>query len=513
MRRGTLQKEAAAKPIRQLRCNIPRDRLQYVSSNLEIRQKTVWQSALYNPLLSAFTHIFFIAGIFCNIRVQSTHMEMKWLVLCAAVLMYLLVILFQDKKVIFSAAAALILLALGIVLPGKIFPAAGSARFSAAVHSVTALINWNVLMIYAGSMAIASLFIYSRVPARIADAIVSRAPSTGIAIILILAMTGIISIFVENVATVLVMAPIALALSKKLSLNPTYFMAGLAIMSNLEGTATLVGDPPSMIFASYAGYTFNDFFVHEGRASLFFFIQAGMIAGCVFFYYYFRNARQKVPVEMTRVLSFFPAVLLGTMIAGLAVISFMQSEIEWLSGVFVLLLGGIGVFWYAAIERKGIKGAAALIKGLDWESIFFLTGIFVVVGAVSETGLLSDLASFLARVTGGNALVGFLLIIALSVLISGFVDNVPYIIVMLPVAASLAQSIGIKGELFMFALLLGSCLGGNLTPFGASANIVAMGILKRENYPMSFRSWIKIGIPFTLFTTAAAAVLLWFVWK
>ena len=127
--------------MRQLRCNIRIHRLQCVPSNLEIRQKTVWQSALYNPLLSAFTRAFFVAGIFCNIRVQSAHMEMKWLVLCAAVLMYLLVILFQDKKVIFSTAAALILLALGIVLPGKIFPAAGSARFSAAVHSATALIN------------------------------------------------------------------------------------------------------------------------------------------------------------------------------------------------------------------------------------------------------------------------------------------------------------------------------------------------------------------------------------
>ena len=179
---------------------------------------------------------------------------MKWLVLCAALLMYLLVILFQDKKVVFSSAAAFILLALGIIFPGKVFTAAGNSRFSAAVHSFSELINWNVLMIYAGSMAIAALFIYSRVPARIADSIVERAPSTGIAIILILAMTGIISIFVENVATVLVMAPIALALSKKLSLNPTYFMAGLAVMSNLEGTATLVGDPPSMIFASYAGY-------------------------------------------------------------------------------------------------------------------------------------------------------------------------------------------------------------------------------------------------------------------
>jgi len=440
-------------------------------------------------------------------------MEMKWLVLCAALLMYLLVILFQDKKVVFSSAAAFILLALGIIFPGKVFTAAGNSRFSAAVHSFSELINWNVLMIYAGSMAIAALFIYSRVPARIADSIVERAPSTGIAIILILAMTGIISIFVENVATVLVMAPIALALSKKLSLNPTYFMAGLAVMSNLEGTATLVGDPPSMIFASYAGYTFNDFFAHQGRISIFFFIQTGMIAGCIFFYYYFRNATQKVSAEHTKVISFFPAVLLCTMIAGLAAISFLHLKIEWISGLFVMLLGVIGVFWYAAIERKGIKEAFELVKGLDWESIFFLSGIFIIVGAVSETGLLSDLAAFLSHLTGGNALLGFLLIIALSVLISGFVDNVPYIIVMLPVANNLAKSIGIKGELFMFALLIGSCLGGNLTPFGASANIVAMGILKRENYPMTFRSWIKIGIPFTLITTTAASVFFWFVWK
>ncbi|MGP1603865.1 MAG: SLC13 family permease [Treponema sp.] len=440
-------------------------------------------------------------------------MEMKWLVLCAALFMYLLVILFQDKKVVFSSAAAIILLALGIIFPGKIFTAAGSARFSAAVHSLTELINWNVLMIYAGSMAIAALFIYSRVPTRIADSIVARAPSTGIAIILILAMTGIISIFVENVATVLVMAPIALALSKKLSLNPTYFMAGLAVMSNLEGTATLVGDPPSMIFASYAGYTFNDFFAHQGRISIFFFIQTGMIAGCIFFYFYFRNAVEKVSAERTKVISFFPAVLLCMMIAGLAAISFLHLEIEWLSGLFVIILGIIGVFWYAVIEHKGKKEVFALLKELDWESILFLSGIFIVVGAVSETGLLADLAAFLSHVTGGSVLLGFLLIILISVLISGFVDNVPYIIVMLPVADSLAKSMGTKGELFMFALLIGSCLGGNLTPFGASANIVAMGILKRENYPMTFRSWVKIGLPFTLLTTAAASVLLWFVWK
>ena len=146
------------------------------------------------------------------------------------------------------------------------------------------------------------------------------------------------------------------------------------------------------------------------------------------------------------------------------------------------------------------------------ETIFFLLGIFVVIGAIKETGLLNDLADLLVNVTGGSKVAGFFIILFISVIVSGFVDNVPYIIAMLPVAGGMAAQIGINSELFMFALLVGSCLGGNLTPFGASANIVAMGILKKENYPMKFSGWLKIGVPFTLITTAAASALLWFIW-
>lgn len=165
-------------------------------------------------------------------------MSIKWIVLIIAVLMYLFVILKQDKKILFTSSAAIMLIILSTIFPGSIFVDETKESFRsvnhifALVHSFTALINWNVLMIYVGSMIIAALFIYSKVPSRIADVIVEKSPKTGIAIILILAMTGIISIFVENVATVLVMAPIALALSKKLKLNPTYFIAGLAVMSN-----------------------------------------------------------------------------------------------------------------------------------------------------------------------------------------------------------------------------------------------------------------------------------------
>ncbi len=439
-------------------------------------------------------------------------MELKWIVLGTAVLMYLLVILFQEKKVLITSAAVAVLIVLGMIFPGEIFTQAEGGRISVLTHSFGELVNWNILMIYVGSMTIASLFIYSKVPARIADGIVSRSPSTGIAVILILAMTGIISIFVENVATVLVMAPIAMALSKKLKLNPVPFMIGLALMSNLEGTATLVGDPPSMIFASYAGYNFNDFFVHQGKLSIFFIIQAGMVAGCIFFYFIFGKVKEKSSVEKEDVISWVPLGLLLMMIFGLAAISFMSSELGYASGTLVVVLGAAGLVWYRFFQKKNGKEVLKLVKELDWETIFFLIGIFIVVGAVSETGLLQEFADFLARITGGNKLAGFILILAFSVLISGFVDNVPYIIVMLPVAGALAAAMGIQKELYMFALLVGSCLGGNLTPFGASANIVAMGILRKDGHPIEFTGFLKISAPFTLITTAAAAALLWLIW-
>lgn len=459
---------------------------------------------------------------------------LKWIVLALAIVMYGLVIAFQNKKVWFTTAAAVIVIALGMIFPDAIFVLPGAAdsaevteavqataagsfsageHFYALWHSLGQIINWNVIMIYLGSMIIAALFIYSKVPARIADAIVNKSRSTGVAMVLILIMTGIISIFVENVATVLVMAPIALALCRKLKLNPTYFMIGLAVMSNLEGTATLVGDPPSMIFASVSGYNFNDFFVHNGTLSVFFIIQAGLLVGSLYFYVFFAKAgKNKIEVERTQVISWFPFILLLVMIFGLAGLSFIKTDFAYLSGLYVLCLGFAGILWYVLNQKKQKDEVWTLIKELDWETIFFLLGIFVVVGAIQEVGLLEDFAGVLAKLAGGSKIVGFIIILAVSVIISGFVDNVPYIIAMLPVAKTLALNMELAPELFMFALLVGSCLGGNLTPFGASANVVSMGIVKKEGYPMNFGGWLKVAVPFTILTTASSAIVLWLLW-
>lgn len=430
-------------------------------------------------------------------------MELKWIVLGIAVLMYVLVVVFPSKKMFFPLAAVIVLFVIQAVAP---------------FYAIGTLIDWNILMIYIGSLAIAELFIYSKVPSRIADMIISVSPNAGIAMVAILIMTAIISAFVENVATVLVMAPIGLSLCKKLKTNPTYFMVGLAVMANLEGTATLVGDPPSMIFASYAGYSFNDFFVCNGKLSICFIVQAGMLAGAFFFYYFFsKQGKEKILAEKTKIVSILPSVLLILMIVGLALCSSLSALLptenatwtEYASGLWVMLLGIVGILWFCFVQKQGKSETFSLVKRLDWETIVFLCGIFIVIGTVSETGLLEDFASFLESIIGSNVLLGFILIILVSVILSGFIDNVPYIIVMLPVAASLARNMGLVPELYMFALLVGSCLGGNLTPFGASANIVAMGILKKEGYPMNFGGWLKIGLPFTVLTTTVASVILW----
>ncbi|MDR1144500.1 MAG: TRAP transporter large permease subunit [Spirochaetaceae bacterium] len=434
-------------------------------------------------------------------------MPVKWIVLGLAVLMYALIVTFPDRKSWSALGAALLMILVRALTPGDTI-------FSLVREAGTELINWDVLMIFVGSLVIAELFIYSRVPAAIADSIVNHSPNVGVAMVLILIMTGIISAFVENVATVLVMAPIALALCNKLKLNPGNFMVGLAVMANLEGTATLVGDPPSMIFADYANYGFNDFFVYQGKLSIFFAVQAGLIVGALFFYRIFaKNGGKKVDVEKETIRSMVPAWLLILMILGLAGASFFYGGISLASGLIVIVLALAGIIWYRWIRKESSARVLELVKGLDWDTVFFLIGIFVVVGAVASVGLLEDFAAFLARVVGSNVLLGFVLILGVSTLISGFVDNVPYIIVMLPVAASLARELSLKPELYLFALLVGSCMGGNLTPFGASANVVSVGILRKQNVRLSFVQWLKIGLPFTVLTTSASALFLWIVWR
>jgi Na+/H+ antiporter NhaD/arsenite permease-like protein len=349
------------------------------------------------------------------------------------------------------------------------------------------------------------------VPAYIAEVLVDRAKSTAWAILFICLMTGLISAFVENVATVLIVAPIAMALAKKLKINPMNMLIAIAVSSNLQGTATLIGDPPSMLLAGFAKMNFNDFFFYHGRPSIFFAVETGAVASFLVLYFIFRKHREKaalIPVEKVR--SWVPTVILTITIFILAISSFFDPGFSYQAGLICIAAGIFSLFW----KRLAFNGSIRKTIGiLDWDSTFFLAGVFILVGSLTATGLIEILANILAGLAGNNILFAYIMIVFLSVLISAFVDNVPFLAAMLPAAISVSAKLGVEPQMLIFGLLIGASLGGNITPIGASANIVACGLLKKEGHIVSFRDFAKIGLPFTIAAVSAASLFVWFVWK
>ena len=198
------------------------------------------------------------------------------------------------------------------------------------------------------------------------------------------------------------------------------------------------------------------------------------------------------------------------MIFALAMSSFFDPGFSYTAGVICMVFGIICAL-YEILRNKGdlVQG----LKSLDWDTTFFLMGIFILVGGLTFTGWIEKISSALSAMVGQNVFWGYTLLVFLAVLFSAFIDNVPFLAAMLPVALSMSERLSIDPPLFLFGLIIGASLGGNITPIGASANIVACGLLKKEGYTVRFREFLKIGLPFTLAAVLAAYLFIWFVWR
>lgn len=378
-----------------------------------------------------------------------------------------------------------------------------------SVHEAFSSINYNVLGVFCGTMILSSLFIFSNVPAFLATRLVDRAKSVGMAMLYVCLLAGFISSFVENVATVLIVAPIAFEVAKKLKANPVPFLIGIAVSANLQGCATMIGDSPSIILALSSGMSFMDFFWMKGRPGITFAVEIGAIASFCVLYLMFRKYKEPiVRIEEVKVKTWFPTILLGMMMLTLAASSFIKARHPYTVAFICLAYGLIGLIWHELKHRESIS----LVKDLDWHTLFFLVGIFVLVGTLTQRGIVDDIAGFIIKYTRGNTFLAYTVIIWLSVVLSAFIDNIPYTIAMIPVAKLVASSLGVGPELFLFGLLIGTSLGGNITPIGASANVVAIGMLNKAKYKVSFIDFMKIGLPFTLAAVGAAYIFLWVVW-
>lgn len=374
-------------------------------------------------------------------------------------------------------------------------------------------IDWNVLLMIAGTMGTVALFIESKMPSRLADLLLAHVPDVRCAIVALAAFAGIVSAFVDNVATVLMLAPVALAIAQKQRISPVPAVIAIAVSSNLQGAATLVGDTTSILLGGYAGMSFSDFFVFHGRLGMFFVVQLGALAATAALYLYLRRLTQPVArQDCTQVTDYVPTWLMLGTVALLIAASFLPEKPAAANGLICMALFLIGVVRRCAQEKRARPLISAL-KQLDWQTLLLLAGLFVVIAGVRAAGVIDAIAQLFVRVGGGNVFVVYTLIVWGSVALSAFIDNIPYVATMLPVAANVAQLLGIEPYLLYFGLLTGATLGGNLTPIGASANITGIGILKKAGYTVTTKDFVKLGVPFTLCAVTVGYVLIWLLWR
>ena len=384
------------------------------------------------------------------------------------------------------------------------------------VSELPGSLDFNVLLMIGGTMGIVQLFIDSRMPERLADQIMNRVPNVRWAAVGLSLFAGVISAFVDNVATVLMVAPVAVAVCRKLKTNPVPFIICIAVSSNLQGAATLVGDTTAIMLGSALHMSFADFFWYHGRPAIFFAVELGAVLSALIIFFLFR--REKAPISqsgpLTEVTDYVPTVLLVGTIALLICASFAPES--WnlpaeTNGILCCAMLAVGLMT-SFVRQKRPDAITRPLKAIDFETLVLLVGLFLMIGGITHTGVVGALAALLAKLGGGSVFRMYTIVVWASVLISAFIDNIPYVATMIPVIAGLAAQMGCDPTPLYFGLLSGATLGGNITPIGASANIAAIGILRREGYEVPNSDFFRIGIPFTLSAMIPAYLYIWMVY-
>ncbi len=435
---------------------------------------------------------------------------MKIFILVLFVLMYVSIIALPKLKPLLTGIAALIATVACTISGDMVWHEA----FSSAI-------NYNVVMMLVGIMITVGLFSESNMPNRLADKIISKIPNAMWILVFLSVLSGIISAFVDNVATVLMLAPIGLAVAKKTGVSPIPVLISIAVSSNLQGAATLVGDTTSVMLAGELNMSFMDFFFMNGRFSIFWAVEIGMILTVPVLIFIFRknNKKFKIEPEDIKVSTLFPTYMLLLNVICLVVCSFIKLPdgfiSEHINGLVCLFFGIVCFIHYILTARKKEGGKRHATKTafatIDYPTVLFLIFLFIIIRAVNNVGIIADISSFFGQIGANNLFLLYTLIVFGSVIISAFIDNIPYVATMLPVIAGLGLT-GNAQILLCFGLLCGATLGGNITPVGASANVVAIGMLNKEGYKVKSSDFFKIGIPFTLVAVLGGYAFCWLVW-
>jgi Na+/H+ antiporter NhaD/arsenite permease-like protein len=419
------------------------------------------------------------------------------------VVAYTLIAADRVNKTLVALAGAAIMVALPVINSDDVF------------YSRDTGIAWDVIFLLLGMMIIVSVLRQTGVFEYTAIWAAKRAHGSPLRIMILLVLvTAFASALLDNVTTVLLIAPVTLLVCDRLDIGPAPFLMAEAFASNIGGTATLIGDPPSIIIANRAGLSFNDFLIHLTPIVI---IITGVFVALL--PRLFPGAFDVDPERVADVMSLEEreairdprllikcGVVLAAVLAGFVAHSAIHTEPS------LVALVGAGIL----IVISGMEHSDYL-SSVEWETLLFFAGLFVMVGALVKTGVVTQLARLATEATGGHALLTTMLILAVSFVISGIINNVPYAATMAPIVAQLLPSMvgHVHPQVLWWALTLGTDLGGNLTAVGASANVVILGIARRADSPISFWEFTRKGAIVTTMSIGLSAIYLWlryFVW-
>lgn len=413
------------------------------------------------------------------------------------VVAYALIASDRVNKTLVALCGAAIVAALGVVASDDVF-------FSRETG-----IDWDVIFLLLGMMVIVSVLRQTGVFEYIAIWAAKRAKGSPLQIMILLVLvTAFASALLDNVTTVLLVAPVTLLVCDRLNIRAAPFLMAEVFASNIGGASTLVGDPPNIIIASRAGLSFNDFLVHMTPI-----VVVVMAVFVAMLPRLFRGSFDVDPDRVADVMSLEereairdPALLIKCAVVLVAVFAaFIAHSALHIAPSIVALLGA-GVLVLISRTEKSVY-----LSGVEWETLLFFAGLFIMVGALVKTGVIDQLARLATEATGGNALLTVMLILGVSAPVSGVIDNIPYVATMTPIVAELATSM--HGEVHQnalwWALALGADFGGNLTVVGASANVVMLGIARRSDSPIGFWEFTRKGVVVTVMSISLAALYLW----
>ena len=391
---------------------------------------------------------------------------------------------------------------------------AGVYEFS--LRAALQAVDYNVLLMMAGTMGTVALFIESKMPARLAEMLIVRVPDVKWAVCMLALFAGVISAFVDNVATVLMVAPVGLAIARKLKISPVPVLISIAVSSNLQGAATLVGDTTSILLGGFAEMNFFDFFWMQGRPGIFWGVELGALTSLLVLLWLFRREKQSITASVeTQVEDDVPTALMLLTVGLLIVASFLPQPESGLlatlydlrSGLICMTLCVVGVV-RACLREHSAKPLVQVVQELDRDTLLLLFGLFIVIAGIRTAGVIDAAAQLFHTVAGEDPFRLYVLLVVVSVVLSAFIDNIPYVATMLPVvqgiAALMNNGAGMAPEVFYFGLLTGATLGGNLTPIGASANVVATSVSAKSGHPISWGKYCKYCVPATVLVIAVS---------